>query len=74
MVVLDHDHIVESETMIHSSTQSDGLLFKEAHTGCGFPGVKDLCSGPFQQTNIGIGGRGNAAHSLHHIQNQSFAL
>ena len=74
MIVLEQNHIEESDTVIATTTNLHGLLFEHTHTGCGFAGIEHTGVGTLQTLHILIGHGSNATHALHDIQHQALGL
>src|SRR5258708_34205831 len=73
MIILQHDHIIESEGVVGPSADPDGIFFQEAKVGSGLTGIQDPRAEFLQFVNILAGEGGNAAHTLHTIKDKPFA-
>ena len=73
MIVFQHDHIIQSDAMVLSSSYFYCPFFQQAEIGSCFSGIKQFCRSAFQQLNQVLGFGGNTAHALHAIKYQSFA-
>ena len=74
MIILQQDHIKQTDTMVTATTDLHSLLFEHTHTGGGLAGIKHTGMGTLQTLYISVGHGGNATHALHDIQHQTLRL
>ena len=74
VVVLEQNHIEESDAVVTATTNLHGLLLQHAQAWCGLAGVQHTGLGTLQQLHILVGHGGNTTHTLHDIQHQSLGL
>ena len=74
MVVFQKNHVEQTNTMVYSTTDFHCHFFEDAHTGSCLTGVEHtgICS--FQYLCVFAGHGCDAAHTLHHVQHQTFGL
>ena len=72
VVVLDHDTVEQTETVVLRAADLDGVFFKHAQTGGGFARVKKFRLGVAQRQNVLAGHGGDAGEALHEIQCAAF--
>ena len=74
MVVFEEYHVEESDAVVGAAANADGFLFKKSKARCGLAGVKNSCVCPSKQFDVAMGGGGDATHSLHDVEHESFGL
>src|SRR5687768_5632376 len=72
MIVLKHDHIKQSIPVIGAASNQNGPFFSKPKIGSSFTRIQQLTVCAADQVYQMLCFGGNAAHSLHTIQNQSF--
>lgn len=68
MIVLDHDHVIEPETVILAASSADGGFLEEAKTRSGFAGVEDDRRGPCDGVHEAAGKSGDGGEALKEIE------
>lgn len=68
VVVFNHDHIVEADAVIRSSTGDHGSLLQQAKTGRRFPGVQNSAAGSGDGINVTPGDGRDCAQPLKEIE------
>jgi len=74
MVVFEKNHVEESDAVVGAAANADGFLLKKSKARCGLAGVKDSCVCPSKKFDVSMGGGGDATHSLHDVEHESFGL
>ena len=74
VIILEQNHIKQTDTVIAATTNLYGLLLEHTHTRCGFTGIKHTGVGTLQTLNILISHGGNTTHALHDVQHQTLGL
>ena len=74
VVVLEQDHVEQSDAVVAASANLHGLLLEHAHAGGGLAGVEHAGLGALQPLDILVGHGGNAAHALHDVEHESLGL
>ena len=74
MVILQQDHVEESDTVVHTTADLHSLFLQHTHTWGGLTGIQHPCMCSFEPFHITVGHRGNTAHPLHDVQHQAFCL
>ena len=74
MVILQEDHVEQTDTMVYATTDPDGVFLHHTHARCGFACVEytSLCA--LEGLDIFAGCCRNTAHALHDVQHQSLGL
>src|ERR1700750_3343232 len=73
VVVLDEDAVGEIETMVLAASAGDSVFIQQAQSGHSLAGVKNFRLSALHLVYIAAGNRSDAAHSLHQIEDYSFA-
>ena len=68
VVILQQNHIEQSDAMVLASAHLHRHLLQHAHSWCGLASVKDLGMEVGNTVGIDCGLCGNATHSLHNIE------
>ena len=74
VVVLEQNHVEESDAMVASAANLDGLLLEHAQAGGGLAGVEHAGVGAFETLDVAVGGGGDAAHALHDVEHEALGL
>ena len=74
MVILEQDHVEESDTMIHATADLHCLFLEHSHARGGLTGIQHVGMCSFETFHITVGHRGDATHPLHDIQHQALCL
>ena len=74
MIVLQQDHVEQTNTMVHTATDLHGFLLQHTHARSGLAGVEDAGLGTLQTGHILAGHGGDTAHALHDVQHQTLCL
>ena len=74
VVILEQDHVEETDTMVHTTTYLHGLLFEHTHARGGLAGVEYAGVGTLQALHILVGHRGDTTHTLHDVQHEALRL
>ena len=74
VVVLQQDHVEESDAMVTTTADLHGLLLQHTHARGGLTGIQHTSASTLQPLHILIRHRGNAAHALHDVQHQALRL
>ena len=74
MIIFQKDHIKKSDTVIHTTADLDCHLFQNAHSRRSLTGVEHMSMSTHQFLSILTGHCSDTAHTLHHIQHQTFRL
>ena len=74
VVVLQQNHVEETDTMVAAAANLHGLLLEHAHARSGLAGVEHAGARSLQSLHVLIGHGGNAAHALHDVQHQALSL
>src|ERR1700733_1237574 len=73
VVVLDQDAVGEVEAMFFAAAAGDRVFIQQAQAGHGLARVKNLRFGALHLVDVAAGDGGDAAHSLHQVQDYAFA-
>ena len=68
VVVLEHHHIVEADTMVGATTAGNGVLLEESHIGGRLAGVEQLGVQTFEHGNHTVGLGSDAGEALHEVE------
>ena len=74
MVVLQQNHVEETDAVVAAAANLHGLLLQHTHTWRRLAGVKHTGTSALQPFDIPVGHRGDTAHTLHDIQHQALRL
>ncbi len=74
MVILQQNHVEESDTMVTTTTYLHGLLLEHTHTWSRLTGVQHTGLRALQALHVLISHRGNTTHALHDVQHQALSL
>ena len=74
VVVLQQDHVEESNTMVATATDLHGLLLEHTHARRRLAGIEHTGLRTLQSLHVLIGHGGDTAHALHDIQHQALRL
>ena len=76
VVVLEENHVEESDAVVHAAAYAHGLLLQHAHAGSGLAGVEDTgaCAGIDEGLLIAVGHGGYAGHALQYVEHQALGL
>ena len=74
VVVLEENHIEETDAMVHTATNLHSLLLQHAETWSGLAGIEDVSLGTFEALHI-LGSHGSdTAHALHDVEHEALCL
>ena len=74
VIILQQNHIKESDTMVTTTTNLHGLLLQHTHTRRCLTGIQHTCLRTLQALHVLIRHRGDTTHTLHNVQHQSLRL
>ena len=74
MVVLEQDHVEETDTVVAAPANLDSLLLEHTHARSGLTRIQHTRPGTFQSLYILVCHGGNATHALHDVQHETFRL
>ena len=72
VVVLEHDHIVEPNTVVGAAAALHGVFLQQTHVGRGLAGVEQLCVQSVEHTHHFVRLCGDAAEPLHEVEGCAF--
>ena len=74
MVILKQNHVEQSDAMVATTANLNGLLFQHTHARSGLTSVEHAGLGAFQMLYVTVGHSGDATHALHDVQHQALRL
>ena len=74
VIVLEENHIEETDTMVHTTTNLHCLLLQHTETWSSLTGVEDVSLGTFKALYILSGHGSNTAHTLHDVEHETLSL
>ena len=76
MVVLEENHVEESDAVVGSSADFHRLLFEHTHAGGSLACIKHagFGAGIDKRLLVAVRHGGNSAHALHDVEHQTFGL
>ena len=74
VIVLEENHVKESDAMVDAATDLDGSLLQHTHPRCGLARIEDAGMSAFETLNVLMRHRGDARHTLHDIQHEALGL
>ena len=74
VIVLEENHIEETDTMVHTTTNLHCLLLQHTETWSSLTGVEDVSLGTFKALYIHSGHGSNTAHTLHDVEHETLSL
>ena len=74
VVILQQDHVKQTDTMVTTTTDLHSLLLQHTHTWCRLTGVEHTGIRTLQALHIPIGHRSDTTHTLHDVQHQALRL
>ncbi len=74
MIILEENHIEETDTMVHTTTYLHSLLLQHTETWSSLTGVEDVSLGTFKALYILSGHGSDTAHTLHDVEHQALCL
>ena len=74
MVVLQENHVEETDAMVHAAANLHSLLFEHTHARSGLASVEDVGLGTFEALHILGSHGGDAAHALHDVEHEALSL
>ena len=74
MVVLEQDHIEETDAMVHTATDLHSLLLQHSETWSSLAGVQDMSLGTLKALHVLSGHGSDTAHTLHDVEHQALCL
>src|SRR5690606_15037199 len=72
MVLLDQNHVVEAEAMVHPTTGDHGPFLERPHAGCRLASVEDPCLRPVHCIDERPRHRRYPRESLEEVQSEAF--
>ena len=74
MVILQQNHVKQSDTVVTAAANLHGLLLQHAHARRRLAGVKHAGLRTLQALHIFVRHGGNTTHALHDVQHQTLRL
>ena len=74
VVVLDQNHVEETDAVVVAAADSHGFFLEDAHAGCCLACVEHLAWQTCEKFLIFRSDCGYAAHALHDVEHESFGL
>ena len=72
VIVFDHDHVVEADSVVGAAAGEDGLFFEEAQSWGSFAGVEDPRLGMGDGLDVLVGEGGDAGQALEEVERGAF--
>ena len=74
MVVLEQDHVEESDAVVTATADLHGLLLEHTHAWGGLAGIEHTGAGALEALHVSVSHGGDAAHTLHDIEHEALCL